>query len=282
MPVTVVTDSSARLPASLANRYDIVQVPLHVTLPDGTEYLEGVDDIPGDVISVQGATTSGVNPRDLMAAYRDAIERSDGDGVVAVHVSRRLSGTWAAARLAAEELGDKLRVVDSRAAGISVGFTALAAAQAADEGADRDGAYEAAVRAAATAESLLCVQNLENLRHSGRISAASHLLGSALAIKPILNIDDGVLTLQERQRTMTKAVNRMIDAIVESVGDDEVTVGVQHCYAPELAVETMARVTGRLPNVTSSLVVELGPVLGIHVGKGAVGITIGRGLQPLD
>lgn len=282
MPVTVVTDSSARLPASLADRYGIVQVPLHVTLPDGAEYLEGVDDIPSEVISTAGATTSGVNPLDLMAAYRDALERSDGDGVVAVHVSRRLSGTWASARLAAEELGAQLRVVDSRAAGISVGFTALAAAQAAAGGADRDEVYEAAVRAAATADSLMCVQTLENLRHSGRISAAGHLLGSALAIKPILHISDGVLALHERQRTMTKAVNRMVAAMAEGVGDDEVTVGIQHCYAPELAVEVLGKITDRLPNVTSSLVVELGPVLGIHVGKGAVGITVGRGLQSLE
>lgn len=282
MPVTVVTDSSARLPASLADRYRIVQVPLHVTLPDGTEYLEGVDDIPGEVISMAGATTSGVNPRDLLDTYRAALERSDGDGVVAVHVSRRLSGTWGAARLAAEELGAALRVVDSRAAGMSVGFTALAAAQAAAGGTDRDGVYEAAIRAAATAESLLCVQTLENLRHSGRISAAGHLLGSALAIKPILTIDDGLLALRERQRTMTKAVNRMVAMIAESVGEDAVTIGVQHCSAPEAAVEVLGMITGKLPNVTSSLVVDLGPVLGIHVGKGAVGITVGRGLQALD
>ncbi|GAA3956830.1 DegV family protein [Gordonia caeni] len=282
MSVIVVTDSSSRLPASLADRYGIPQVPLHVSMPDGTEYLESHDDIPGDVITTPGATTSGANPQDLIEVYREAIDRSDGDGVVAVHMSRRLSGTWAAARLAAEELGDALRVVDSRAAGVSVGLTALAAAQAAEGGADRDEVYEAAVRAGATAESLLCVQTLENLRSSGRISAASHLLGSALSIKPILHMADGVLALKERQRTMTKAVKRMVDEIVEHVGDDEVTVAIQHCQAPELAVEVHQSVLERLPAVTSSLVVELGPVLGIHVGPGAVGVTVGRDLQAFD
>lgn len=282
MPVIVVTDSSARLPATVADRYSIVQVPLHLSLPDGTEYLEGVDDIPPQVISEPDITTSGANPQDLIEVYQEAIERSEGDGVVAVHMSRRLSGTWAAARLVAEELGEKLRVVDSRAAGISVGLTALAAAQAADAGASRDDVYEAAIRAAATAESMLCVQTLENLRTSGRISAASRLLGSALAIKPILNIADGVLALQERQRTMTRAVNRMLDTLAEHVGDDEVTLAVQHCQAPELAAEVHAGALERLPHVTSSLIVDLGPVLGVHVGPGAVGVTVGRGLEPLD
>ncbi|UQE73882.1 DegV family protein [Gordonia sp. PP30] len=282
MSVIVVTDSSSRLPASLADRYGIRQAPLHVYMPDGTEYLEGVDRIPRSVVSTSGVTTSGANPQDLTELYREALERSDGDGVVAVHMSRRLSGTWAAARLVAEELGSELRVVDSRAAGVSVGLTTLAAAQTAAAGGDRDEVYEAAVRAAATAESLMCVQTLENLRHSGRISAASHLLGSALSIKPILNMADGVLTLKERQRTMTKAIAAMIDDVVELVGDDEVTVAVQHCQAPELAVEVQEKVVARLPHVTSSLVVELGMVLGVHVGMGAVGISIGRGLDPLD
>lgn len=282
MSVIVVTDSSARLPASLADRYGITQVPLHLTMPDGTEYLEGVDEIPRNVVSTPGVSTSGANPQDLIEVYREAIDRSDGAGIVAVHMSRQLSGTWAAARLATEELGDVVRVVDARAAGIAVGLTALAAAQTADRGADRDEVYEAAVRAAATSESLLCVQTLENLRSSGRISAASHLLGSALAIKPILHMADGALALRERQRTMTKACKRMVEVMAEQVGDDAVTVAVQHCQAPELAVEIQETIVDRLPRVTSSLVVELGPVLGAHVGPGAVGITVGYGLDPLD
>ncbi|MFT3661741.1 MAG: DegV family protein [Gordonia sp. (in: high G+C Gram-positive bacteria)] len=282
MPVIVVTDSSSRLSASLTDRYGITQVPLHVTMPDGSDYLEGVDPIPADVISVPGVTTSGANPQDLIEVYGEALERSDGDGVVAVHMSRRLSGTWAAARLVAEELGDGLRIVDSRAAGASVGLTVLAAAQAAAGGADRDHVYEAAVRAAATADSLLCVQTLENLRNSGRISAASHLLGSALSIKPILHVEDGILVLKERQRTTTKAIARMIEAAVEQAGTDAVTVAVQHCQAPGLAIEVHEKLCAKLPRVTSSLVVDLGKVLGVHVGRGAVGIALGRGLEPLD
>ncbi|MFT3715670.1 MAG: DegV family protein [Gordonia sp. (in: high G+C Gram-positive bacteria)] len=282
MPVVIVTDSSSRLPAPLAERYGVLTVPLHVTMPDGTEYLEGVDPIPDDVVATQGVTTSGANKQELTTVYRTAIEQSQGDGVVAVHLSRRLSSTWANARMAAEEIGDELRVVDSRSVGAGVGLTVLAAAQAAGDGDDRDAVYEAAIRAAATGESLMALQTLENLRHSGRIGAASHLFASALSIKPILHIADGVLQLKERQRTMTKAVKRMVDTAVEEAGTDPVTIAVQHCQAPELAADVHRTLRTQVPRVTSSMIVDLGAVLGAHVGKGAVGVTLGRGLEPLD
>ncbi|NMO01303.1 DegV family protein [Gordonia sp. TBRC 11910] len=280
MPVVVVTDSSARLPQSLTEQYRIKQVPLHLTL-DGVDYREGIDDIPADIIDTPGVTTSGAIPNDLETAFGEAIEESRGDGVVAVHMSRRLSGTWSNARLAAEQYSGQVRVVDSRSVGLAVGFVALAAGQASAAGADRDRVYEAAIREAATVESLLAVQNLDNLRNSGRMSAASKLLGSALSIKPILHTVDGSLVLRERHRTFSKAMAKMLDAAAEMSTDGEVTVGVQHSQAPHLADEVLEKVTARIRKVTSTLVVDLGPVLGCHVGRGAVGVVIGSGLTPL-
>ena len=214
MPVVVVTDSSARLPAAVADSYGIIQVPLHLTL-DGNDYLEDDENVPADIVSTPGVTTAGAAPHDLVQAYGEAIELSKGDGVVAVHMSRKLSGTWSAGRLAAEDYSGQVRVVDSRSVGLAVGFVAIAAAQAAQDGADRDRAYETAIRQAATVESLLCVQNLDNLRNSGRISAASKMLGSALSIKPILHVVDGTLTLRERTRTFSKALDKMSEAAVD-------------------------------------------------------------------
>lgn len=264
------------------DEFGIVQVPLHVTLDDGTEYLEGVDDVPADVVSRSNATTSGASLADLRRTYEEALERSDGDGVVAVHMSRRLSGTWSAARLAADAVDGRVRVVDSRSVGVSLGLTTLAAVQSAADGASRDEVYEATVRAAATAESMLCVQSLDNLRHSGRLSITGRLLGSALSIKPILHMSDGLLELRERHRTMTKAIAKMVDAAVELVDGEPVTVGVQHCQNPELASELLDTMLERLDDVTSSLTVDLGPVLGTHVGPGAVGVALGYGLRPFD
>lgn len=262
-------------------RYGIRQVPLHLTM-DGVDYLDGVDDMPADIISTPGVTTSGANPHDLAETFEKALADSEGDGVVAVHMSRRLSGTWAAARLAAEKFSGQIRVVDARSVGLAVGFTAIAAAQAAAAGADRDRVYEAAIRQAATVDSMLCVHQLDNLRNSGRISAASKMLGSALAIKPILHMVDGTLTLKERQRTFSKALTKMADAAVESAAGRAVTVGVQHAQSDELARELMAQLVDRLRVVTSQMIVDLGPILGVHVGSGALGVVIGTHLDPIE
>ncbi|MGC4960131.1 DegV family protein [Gordonia sp. DT101] len=281
MPVVVVTDSSSRLPHAVTDHYGIRQVPLHLEL-DGTDYLEGVDDIPDDIISTPGVTTSGANPHDLGIAYEEALAASDGDGVVAVHMSRRLSGTWGAGRLAAEKFPGQVRVVDARSVGLAVGFTAIGAAQAAASGADRDRVYESAIRQAATVDSMICVHQLDNLRQSGRISAASKMLGSALSIKPILHMVDGILTLKERHRTFSKALTKMVDAAVESADGRPVTLGVQHSAAPELARKLADQLTERLRVVTSELIVDLGPILGCHVGPGAIGVAIATGLDPVE
>lgn len=281
MPVVVVTDSSARIPQAIADHYRIGVVPLHVTL-DGVDYREGIDDIPDDLITRPGVTTSGANPHELSEAFGRAVEASEGDGVVAVMMSRRLSGTWGAARLAAENHPGLVRVVDSRAVGLGLGFAALAAAQAADTGADRDRVYESAIRQAASAESLICVQSLDNLRNSGRISAAGKLLGSALSIKPILAIEDGALTLRERQRTFSRAVAKMIDSAVGFADGRAVTLGVQHSQVPEAARELAEQVRGRLRVVTSQLTADLGPILGSHIGPGALGLTVTTHLDPID
>ncbi|SDU44216.1 DegV family protein [Gordonia westfalica] len=281
MPVVVVTDSSSRLPESVTEHYGIRQVPLHVTVED-KDYREGVDHIPEDVVSMPGVTTSGANPSELTEYFESALEASEGAGVVAVHMSRKLSGTWSSARLAAEKFSGQVRVVDSRSVGLAVGFTAIAAAQAAAGGADRDRVYESAIRQAATVDSLLCVQQLDNLRHSGRISAAGKLFGSALSIKPILHMVDGTLQLKERHRTFSKALDKMVDAAVESAGGRAVTVGVQHCETPDVAAELLATLRNRLRMVTSELTVDLGPILGSHVGPGSVGVVIASHLDPIE
>lgn len=280
MTVTIVTDSSARLPAPIRERYRIEQVPMHVLTAD-QDLLEDVDDIGPDVFNDPQTTTSGVSPADLEAAYEKAVDLSDGDGVIAVHLSRRFSGTWGSARLAAEKFQGRIRVVDSRTVGLGVGFAAIAAAQTAETGADMDRAYEAAIRVGSTTECLLCVQQLENLRSSGRIGATTRLFASALAIKPILRVVDGTLALKEKQRTMSKAIAKMIDTAVDVAERRPITLGVQHCDAPELAEQIIDSLQSKL-TITSLVQSDLGPVLSRHVGSGAVGIAVTTSLDHID
>lgn len=117
--VVVVTDTSCRLPADLREQWSIRQVPLHILL-DGLDLRDGVDEIPDD-IHKRHATTAGATPVELSAAYQRALADSGGDGVVAVHISSALSGTFRAAELTAAELGPAVRVIDSRSAAMGVG-----------------------------------------------------------------------------------------------------------------------------------------------------------------
>jgi DegV family protein with EDD domain len=278
--VIIVTDSSARLPRPIRDRYRIEQVPMHVLTGD-QDLLEDVDQIGPEIFNDPQTTTSGVSPADLEAAYERAVDLSDGDGVVAVHLSRRFSGTWGSARLAAEKFQGRIRVVDSRTVGLGVGFSAIAAAQTAETGADMDRVYEAAIRVGSTTECLLCVQQLENLRSSGRIGATTRLFASALAIKPILRVVDGSLVLKEKQRTMSKAIAKMIDTAVDVAERRPITLGVQHCDAPDLADQIIDALQSKL-TITSLVQSDLGPVLSRHVGSGAVGIAVTTSLDRID
>ncbi|GFG50916.1 fatty acid-binding protein DegV [Mycolicibacterium agri] len=273
MAVVVVTDSSSRLAQEELQRYGIRQVPLHILL-DGKDFRDGVDEVPADAHQ-RHVTTAGATPAELADAYRDALEQSGGDGVVAVHISAALSSTYGSAVSAAREFGPAVRVVNSRSAAMGVGFVALTAAQTAAEGADLD-AVEAAARAVVPfGHAFIVVHRLDNLRRSGRIRRGASLLGSALSLKPLLCLDvDGRLVLGQRIRTATKAHAAMIDQVAEVVGDGAATVAVHHVDNPDDADDIAKELTVRLPQIAPPVVTEMGAVLAVHVGAGAVGVCV--------
>ena len=274
MAVTVVTDSSARLHPDELQRWGIRQVPLHVLI-DGADLLDEVDQVPYDVHDKAHVTTAGATPADLVDFYRQALADSGGGGVVAVHLSAALSSTFSSAVGAAREFGPSVRVVNSRSAAAGVGFVALAAARAAAGGDDLD-AVEAAARAAVPrGHAFIVVHRLDNLRRSGRIGTAASWLGTALSLKPLLRLDvDGRLVLSQRIRTVSKAHAALVDAVAEVVGDRGATLAVHHVDNHDGAAEIGAALTTRLPQVNSLSITDMGPVLAIHVGGGAVGVCV--------
>ncbi|OZE94968.1 DegV family protein [Rhodococcus sp. 15-2388-1-1a] len=280
MTVAVVTDSSSCLPATLAAERGIAMVPLHV-LVDGIDHREGVDDIPEQSTSGKPVTTAGASPGELTEVYAAALERSRGAGVVALHISRGLSSTWEAARQAAEHVGSAVRVVDSASAGMGLGFAVLAAADTAAGGAELDEVYRDAVAASTASRCFIVVDRLDHLRRGGRIGAAAALLGTALAMKPVLHISDGKLVLKEKARTSSKALNKLVDAAVVAateVGDESgVALAVHHMQCPERAEDVAAMLASRIPHSTSIDVYPFGAVLGAHVGPGAVGVVVAPG-----
>jgi len=272
MSVIVVTDSSARIPAEEAARCGIAVVPLHV-LVDGRDLRDGIDPIPADIHD-RNATTSGASPAELTEVYERALAQSNGDGVVAVHISAALSGTVAAAQQAAAVLGDRVQVIDSCSAAMGTGFVALSAARSAHAGADLAAVAQDAEAAVSRTHAFIVVHRLDNLRRSGRIGGAAAWLGTALSLKPLLRVDAGKLVLAQRVRTASKAVATMLDQISAVVGAEPAEIAVHHVDNPDGAADIAAALAERLPAATPAIITDLGPVLALHVGAGALGVAV--------
>jgi DegV family protein with EDD domain len=272
--VVVVTDASSRLPLEDMTRWDIRQVPLHV-LVDGADLRDGVDELPFDLHERAHVTTAGATPAELTKAYERALHDSAGDGVVAVHISAALSSTFGSAAQVARHLGPAVRVVNSRSAAMGVGFVALSAARCAAAGGALEDVEAAARAAVSRGHAFIVVHKLENLRRSGRIGTTASWLGTALSLKPLLCLDvDGRLVLSQRIRTTSKAHAALIDQVAALIGDRGAAVAVHHVDNHDAADALGAALTERLPQIESLSVADMGPVLSVHVGAGAVGVCV--------
>lgn len=275
--VAIVTDSTAHLPEGFADRHAVRVVPLRV-LVDGRAVLDGVDIGPAELAEAFAkrltVTTSRANPDEFIPVYRQLLD--DGAaGVVSVHLSRELSGTWDSARLAAVEVdGERVRVVDSRTTVMGLGFAVLRAASAAAGGASVAEVEDVAVRAAAGTRTFFMLETLEYLRRGGRIGAGAALLGTALAVKPLLYVDNGRIVPLEKVRTTGRAMARLVDVAVDAAGTAPVQLAVHHLAAPDRAAELANRLDERLPLSPGCVVSEVGAVIGAHTGPGMLGVVV--------
>lgn len=277
MTVIVVTDSTAGLPAELAQAHDIRVVPLHILM--GLEdFREGVDEIPAQPPKGESFTSSGASPGELERAYTQALADSGGDGVVAVHMSRHLSGTWDAARQASESLGPDVRVVDSGAAGMAIGLAALSAARIAAGGAKLDTVYQSALDACGRVFSMVYIHRVESLRKGGRIGNAAAFLSTALSMRPLLSLAGGNLELREKTRIPSKALTKLVDMVVADIGDGvdpaDVEIAIQHWQAPERANVLEQGIRNRIGEDVRIYRGEFGHVLGLHLGAGSAGVSV--------
>ncbi|ROT27138.1 DegV family protein [Micromonospora sp. HM5-17] len=280
MSVAVVTDSTAYLPSELVDRYRLSVVPLTVVI-DGVAGLEGVEVTPAHAARAlagwRGAvSTSRPAPEQFAQTYRRLLD-GGAEAVVSVHLSAELSGTVAAAQLAAAEVGPHVSVVDARSTGMGLGFPVLAAAAAAARGAAAAEVRRAAVEAVDRTSTLFYLDTLEFLRRGGRITAAGALLGTALSVKPILHVVQGRIAVRDRVRTAGRGLARLVDLAIEEAGDGEVDIALHHLAAPGRAAELAAALESRLgPRLRNRYVTEAGAVIGAHVGPGLACVVVHR------
>lgn len=274
--VAVVTDSTVDIPGDLAEERGLRVVPMTVAFGD-TSYISGVTIQPDEfyrrlAAATELPTTSQPNPAWFEEAYGDAAD--DGaDAVVSIHLSSDLSGTCDLARRVAATAPLPVTVVDSRTSGGALALAVLAALRAAESGADAAAVATAAAEVAADAAIFFCVDDLEYLRRGGRLSGAQKVVGTVLKVKPVLAVDDGRVVLVEKVRTFSKAVERIVELAAVHAGGAPADVVVEHAFAPDRAASAWELVRSRL-DVRDPLETVIGPVVGTHVGPGAVGIAV--------
>ncbi|MEU7379630.1 DegV family protein [Streptomyces sp. NPDC088337] len=274
--VAIVTDSTAYLPPWTMERHGITAVPLTVVLGDqaleeGTEI--STRSLAQALQKRRFVTTSRPSPQQFAETYRTVAE-SGASGIVSLHLSAELSGTYDAAVLAAREAPVPVRVVDTGMVAMALGFCALAAAETAEAGGTVDEAVAAAEKRAAGTSAFFYVDTLDYLRRGGRIGAAQALLGSALAVKPLLQLQDGRIELLEKVRTASRAIARLEEIVAERAGGADVDVAVHHLAAPERASALADRLRTRVSGLADLHVSEVGAVIGAHTGPGLLAVVV--------
>ncbi|MGK5448241.1 DegV family protein [Streptomyces radiopugnans] len=275
--VAIVTDSTAYLPQAALEHHRIASVPLTVVLGDraleeGTEL--SARSLAEALRKRRSVTTSRPGPQVFAEVYRSIAREPGVEGIVSLHLSAELSGTYDAAVTAAREAPVPVRVVDTGMVAMALGFCALAAAEAAEAGGTLDETVAAARKRAEGTSAFFYVDTLEYLRRGGRIGAAQALLGSALAVKPLLELEDGRIGMLEKVRTASRAIARLEEIVAERAGGADVDVAVHHLSAADRADQLAQRLRDRLPGLGELHVSEVGAVIGAHTGPGLLGVVV--------
>jgi DegV family protein with EDD domain len=271
----IVLDSTADLPDAADRFPNWRVVPLYVLFGDES-LRDGVDIDAGEFYrrlreTSVFPTTSQPTPADFLACYRElgAYER-----ILSLHVSARVSGTFASAELAAAELGhDRVRAIDTETASASIAMLALAIQRRLERGTS-DEEIDALVDHYRRERGLLfTVDTLEFLQRGGRIGKAAAFAGTLLQVKPILSIRDGEVEPVKRVRGDRKAFAELAAALETETEDEPAyRLGVAHAAAPERAAELEALVREQRPRAELELVVTLGAVIGSHAGPGTLAL----------
>jgi DegV family protein with EDD domain len=272
MPIGIVTDSTCDLPEDVVAKHGITVVPLYINVGDES-YLDGVDlsreefyeRLPGWKIAPQTATP---NP----GIFRRTYDRLADEGIteiLSIHISISLSGTVNAARLAAREVTAlPVRVFDGGQVTLGTGLLVLAAAKAAAAGHSIGEIVEMLKEKMQRTHVFAALDTLEFLQRSGRMSWAVSKLGSVLCIRPLLKMHNGDPQI-EKIRTSRRAIERMME-LVGDLGPLE-ELALLHTHAPDKLEELYERARHLFPAGKELLQAEVTPVIGTHVGPGAVG-----------
>ena len=272
MSVAVVTDSTSSVPRELLARWDVPQVSLYVGWGGDLQPEHTYEDLDAFYVRLAESpdlpVTSQPSVGDFLAVFEPLA--AAGRDIVSIHIAGGLSGTCEsgreAARVVAEQHSVRVEIVDGQSGAGGLGLQVIAAARAAEEGADADAVVAAVTRARESLDIWFALDTLEYLRRGGRIGAAQALVGSALKIKPILTFGTEIVPVG-RVRTRKRAFERMVGYLHELHDRGATDWIVQHAQSHEDADRLVAE--GRAIFGTEPLFcTQVGPVLGAHLGSG--------------
>jgi DegV family protein with EDD domain len=270
--VRIVTDSACDLPQLVADELGIEIVPLTIRI-DGHEYVDRADLTPAEFWAKCAASptlpeTAAPSPGQFEAAFRK-LAADGAASIVSVNLSSGLSATMQSAELAARAVADsvKVTVVDSLQVTLGQGLIVSDVARLAASGAGHDEVVALARSLAHRTKVWGALDTLENLKKGGRIGGARAMLGTALAIKPIIEVRDGKVEEGGKQRTRSKALAFLVHKLVEAGPVETLMVLHADCSDVDAFVALLR------PHHEGDIVVgDIGPVVGTHTGRGTIGI----------
>ncbi|MEN6408668.1 MAG: DegV family protein [Anaerolineaceae bacterium] len=275
--VTIVTDSTAYLPKNLVEQYGIQVLPLTLHWKDNN-YRDGVDITATEFYTRLSNSSSMVLPTTSavsMGVYQQLFEKllAEGRQLLVLPISSGLSSSVLSAFQAQKAFpGAPIEVIDTKLVSMALSFQVLAAARAAEKGASLAECKQVAENAYKHIGVYFTVETLKYLHAGGRIGSAKRLLGTALNIKPILEIRDGRIELVESVITRKKALNRLLELVGNGIdGRTPVHISVFHALTLETAEDLTERAQ-KMFNPIENIISEVSPVIGSHVGPGTVSI----------
>jgi DegV family protein with EDD domain len=271
MTIKIVTDSTCDLPEAVVTKHGITVVPLYINFGDQS-YLDGVElsrqEFYERLPDYESPTTAAPGPEVFRRTY-ERLADEGATGVLSIHISISLSAVVDVARLAAKETDAvPVTVFDSGQLSLGTGFLVLTAAKAVAGGRSMDEIITLLEEQISRTHVFAALDTLEFLRRSGRMSRVMAGLGTALQIKPLLKMYDGNPTA-ERVRTRKRAIERLISLLSDLVPLEQ--VALVHTHAPDRAQDLWQRVQHLFPEGRVPFSAEVTPVIGAHIGPGAVG-----------
>lgn len=277
MGIKIVTDSTSYIPQEYIDKYDISIVSLNVFMSNKStreldidnqcfyKEMEKIDEIP---------KSSQPIPDEMLSTFESIVK--NGNSIIGIFLSSSMSGTFSSANLIKEMVLENypdadITLIDSKTNCMQMGFAAIKGAQAASEGKSKNNIVDTVNYILNNSRFLFSPETLDYLKKGGRIGSASALLGTILQIKPILTVKDGETSVFTKVRTRRKAIDTIVNAVFEDIeknGLGDVIVHHINCEEEGLALAKRLEEKLNIPVKIQSI----GPVIGLHVGPGSIGI----------